>query len=76
MWTPPIMGIYSQWIQVLEAWACWQLQIKTKELGNVEIRVEEVVDLGFEIKDSLLPNVVLGGGDSLIVQCCLSERHH
>ena len=27
-----------------------------------EIGVEEGVDLGFEIKDSLLPNLVLKGG--------------
>jgi hypothetical protein len=35
------------------------LRIKIKEFEIVEIGVEEGVDLGFEIKDSLLPNIVL-----------------
>ena len=33
--------------------------MKTKEFEIVEIGDEEGVDLGFEIKHSLLPNVVL-----------------
>ena len=36
-----------------------------KELKIVEIGVEEGIDLGFGIKDSLLPNVVLQGGTLL-----------
>ena len=40
------------------------MRIKTKEFEITEIGVEEGVDLGSEIKDSLLPHVVLGGGDS------------
>jgi hypothetical protein len=35
------------------------LRIKTKEFEIVEIGVEEGVDLGFGVKDTLLPNVVL-----------------
>ena len=31
----------------------------TKELGIIEIEVEEGVDLGFSIKEFLLPNGVL-----------------
>ena len=34
-------------------------RIPTKEFEIVEIGVEEGVDLGFGIEDSLLPNVVL-----------------
>ena len=36
-----------------------------QEFEIVEIRVEEDVDLGFGIKDSLLPNVVLQDGTHL-----------
>jgi hypothetical protein len=32
---------------------------KTNEYGIVEIGVEEDTDLGYKIKDSLLPNMVL-----------------
>ena len=35
------------------------MRIKTKELEIVDIGVEKDVDLGFEITDSLLPNLVL-----------------
>jgi hypothetical protein len=35
------------------------LRIGTKEFEIVEIGIEEVVDLGFGIKDSLLSNVML-----------------
>jgi hypothetical protein len=41
------------------------LPIRTKEFETVEIRVEEGVDLGCGIKDALLPNVVLLGGNLL-----------
>ena len=34
----------------------------TKEFETIEIGVAEGIDLGSIIKDSLLPNVVLGGG--------------
>ena len=40
-------------------WACQHLWIRTKEFEIIEIIVEEGVDLGSGIKDSLLPNVVL-----------------
>ena len=38
----------------------------------IEIRIEEGLDIGFKIKDSLFLQygVMGGGGDSLIVQCC------
>ena len=36
---------------------------RVKEFEIVKIGVEEGVDLGFGIKDSLLPNVVLEGGN-------------
>ena len=49
----------NQWIRALEAWACEQLCIRTKEIEIIEIDVEEGVDLGSGIKDSLLPNMVL-----------------
>ena len=39
--------------------AGWQLRIKTKDFEIDEIGVEEGVDLGLGIKDSLLPNIVL-----------------
>ena len=35
---------------------------RTKEFESVEIGVEEGVDLGSRVKDSLLPNLVLQGG--------------
>jgi hypothetical protein len=35
------------------------LRVNTKELEIVEIEVEEGVDLGSGIKDSLLPDVML-----------------
>ena len=51
----------------------------TKEVEIIEIGVEEGVDLGSIIKDSLIPNVVLqrGGGseDSFIIQWCVSGQH-
>ena len=47
----------------------------TKEFEIVEIGVEEGVDLGSEIKDSFLPNLVLKG-KFFMVQCCISGRHH
>ena len=51
-------------------------RIKIKEFEIVEIRIEEGVDIGYEIKYSLFPNMLPKGGDSLIVQCCVSGRHH
>ena len=33
----------------------------TEEFDNAEIKVEEGVDLGFEIKDCMFPNLVLQG---------------
>ena len=42
----------------------------TNKFGIVAARVEEDVDLGSTIKDSLLPNVVLYGGTLFIVQRC------
>ena len=48
----------------------------TKEFEIAEIGVEEGVDLGSRIKGSLLSNVVLQGGNSFIVQCCVSGQHH
>ena len=38
------------------------MRIKTKEFEIVEIGVEKDVDLGYGIKDCLLPNLVLCGG--------------
>ena len=43
----------------IEAWACQQLWIMTKEFEIVEIGVREGVDLGSGNKDSLHPNMVL-----------------
>ena len=37
------------------------MRMMTKEFEIVKIRVEEGVDLGFEIKYSLLPNLMLKG---------------
>ena len=52
------------------------MRIKTKEFEIVEIEGEEGVDLGSGIKESLLYNVVLQGGNSFIVPCCVSGQHH
>ena len=49
----------SRWIQALEAWACSQLWIKSKDFDIVKIGVEEGVHLGSGIRDSLHLNVVL-----------------
>jgi hypothetical protein len=38
----------------------------TKEFEIVEIGIEEGVDLGSKVKDSLLPNVVLWRGTLLL----------
>ena len=46
-----------------------------KECQIVEIKVEEGVDIGSGIKDSRIPNVMLQGGNSFIVQCCVSREH-
>ena len=51
------------------------MRIVTKEFEIIEIGVEEGVDLGSKIKDSLLPNVVLYHGNSFIMQCCVSAQH-
>jgi hypothetical protein len=59
MHTSNSMESSSRWIQALEARACYQWQITTKEFEIVEIIVDEGVDLSFGIKDFLLPNVVL-----------------
>ena len=49
----------------------------TKEIEIVEIGVAEGVDLGYGIKDYLLPDVVLyrGEGTLFIVQFCVSGQH-
>ena len=47
----------------------------TIEFEIVEIEVEEDVDVGFGIKDYVLPDVVLHGGDSFISQCCVRGQH-
>ena len=65
MWIPPAMEPSNWWIWALETWVVWQLQIKTKEFDIAKIRVEENVDLGSEIKDYLLPNVMFYGGTLL-----------
>jgi hypothetical protein len=52
------------------------LRIRTKEFEIVEIKVEEGVDLSYGFKDSLLPNMVLLGGNHFIVQCCVRQQHH
>ena len=48
----------SQWIRALETRVRWQLWIKTKEFEIMKIGVEEGVDIGSGIKDSLLLNMV------------------
>ena len=48
----------------------------TKEYEVVKIKVEEGIDLQSEIKCSLLLNMMLLGGNSFIIQCCVSGRHH
>jgi hypothetical protein len=42
------------------------MQIKTKEFKFFEIKVEEGVDQGSGIKDSLMSNVLLQGGTLLL----------
>ena len=51
LWSHPADGFEHE---KLEEW-----QIKTNEFEIDEIIVEEGIDLGFRIKDSLLPNMVL-----------------
>lgn len=40
-------------------------RIKIKEFEIVEIRIEEGVDIGYEIKYSLFPNMLPKGGGTL-----------
>jgi len=47
----------------------------TKDFKIVEI-VEIRVDLGSEINHCLFPNDDVIGGNSFIIQCCVSGRHH
>ena len=49
------------------------MQIRTKDSAIVEIEVEEGVDVGFGLKDSLFLDM---GGEYFIVQRCVSGRHH
>ena len=46
-----------------------------KEFEIIEIRVEEGVDLGYGIKDYMLLNLVLYGGNSFIVWCYMIGTH-
>ena len=49
----------SRWVWALEARACQWLRSRTKEFEIIKMGVEESVDLGLGLKNSLLPNVVL-----------------
>ena len=49
----------NRWIQALESWASQRLRIKTKDFEIIEIGVDEGVNLGSGIEDSLLPSLVL-----------------
>jgi hypothetical protein len=51
--------------------------MNTKEFEIVEFGVEDCVDLGLIIKDSLIASQFGGiGGNSYIVQRCVSGWHH
>ena len=64
MWTPPTLWNHLAngfELQKLEHVSNCKLYM-TKEFKIIEIEVEEDVELGSGIRDSLLPNLVLWGG--------------